>query len=64
MFLDCKDQFQVLEFIPVIQETIVPDFQETGGQHMHQVTPDEFQICQCERLARLAGLLSLAEKVT
>ena len=53
--LKFKYQFQVSGFIPVIQKTIVSDLLETGWQHMHQVTPDEFHIRQSDRPVWSAG---------
>lgn len=55
MPLERKDQFQVSGFVPVVQETIVPDFLKTGRKYMHQVTADKFRILKCDFPARSTG---------
>lgn len=42
--LELENQFQVLHFHTVVQETIVADLLETGRQHMHEITADEFRM--------------------
>lgn len=58
MSLECKDQFQVLGLIPVIQETIVPDLLKTGRKYMCQITADKFRILERDVPTRLTGFLS------
>lgn len=48
MSLKGKYQLQIFAFSPVIQEPIVSDFLETGGEHMHQITADELCILQSD----------------
>jgi len=52
--LDGKNQFQVLGLVPVVQESIVSDFLETGRQDVRQVTPDEFGVLKRDAPAWLA----------
>ena len=48
----------------VVEKTIVPDLLETGWQHMHQKTTDEFRVAECNLPLRVTGFYPLAEKVT
>ena len=54
MSLQGKDQFQVFCFVPVVEESIIPDFLKTGREHMHQVAPDKFCNSQGNCPARIA----------
>ena len=56
MALEFKYQFQVSGFIPVVQKSIVPDLLETGWQHMHQITSDEFCMVQGDLAFGVTGL--------
>jgi hypothetical protein len=57
MPLKGKYQLQVFAFPPVIQKPIVSDLLETGGEHMHQITADEFCIFQRDSPGWLTRLL-------
>ncbi len=46
MPLKGKNEFQVFAFPTVVQKPIVPDLLETGREHMHQITADEFGVFQ------------------
>lgn len=60
--MELKYQFQVFGFIPVVQEAIVADLLETGGQHMHQITPDEFSMVQGNLTSGFTGLFPSGRK--
>lgn len=62
MPLKGKDQLQVFAFPTVIQKPIIPDLLETGWEHMHQVTADEFDVIQSDYPARFPGLFPPGRK--
>ncbi len=62
MSLNGKYQFQVFAFSTVVQEPIITDFLETGREHMHQVTADEFRIVQSDGTFWVAGLFPTGRK--
>lgn len=49
-----EDDPQVFLLRPVIQEAIVADLLKTGRQDMHQVTPYELCVSQCDRTSGFA----------
>ena len=62
MPLKGKDQLQVFAFPTVIQKPIIADLLETGWEHMHQVTADEFDVIQSDYPARFPGLFPSGRK--
>ena len=46
--LDPEDQFQIAGLYPVIEESIIADLLETGGEHMHQEPPDKLSIAESD----------------
>lgn len=62
MSLKRKDLFQVFTFEPVIQESVIADFLETGREHMHQITADELCVLQGNGPAWLTRPLSPCRK--
>ena len=53
--LKFKNNRQVVCLHAVVQETIVPDFLKTGGQDVHQIAADEFNVVQCNGAFWAAG---------
>ena len=62
MSLQCKDQFQVFCFGPVVQEPIIPDLLKTGREHMHEVAADEFGVIKGDGPPGVTGIKATGRK--
>lgn len=53
--LEPEDQFQISGLHPVIEESIIADLLETGGEHMQQETPDKLFVAESDLPFRITG---------
>ncbi len=60
--LEPEDQFQISGLHPVIEESIIADLLETGGEHMQQETPDKLFVAESDLPFRITGFPSPGRK--